>query len=138
MTDVPGVRPRVTYDRADAISAAWEAFRRRARKGRSWKGCENCPPARRDPNAELEVHHVISQRRLKRLARDKRLPRLRLLILLTDPRNTMLLCDRCHPGHESRMRRINSENVPQAAWEFARDLGLLDELLAEYPERRNT
>jgi len=132
MTEVPGVRRRVTYDRADIVAAAWEEFRKRARKGRSWKGCENCEPTRRDPKAEVFVHHVVSQRRLKRLARDRKLPEVRLLVLLTDPRDGMLVCDRCHQNHESRAEAIRRDNIPQPAWEFARELGLIDELLDEY------
>lgn len=102
------------------------------RGGAGWHGCEVCEPEKRDPNAWTEVHHVISQRRLKRYAQDNSLPTLRLLELLTDPRNSIVLCRPHHGNHTVRMNRIPLAKIPDAAWAFARELGLERELMQEY------
>ena len=113
----------------------WERFVKAARKmrgGAGWQGCEVCPPEERDPNAWTEIHHVISQQRLKKYARENSLPAMRLLEILTDPRNSIVLCKRHHGNHTVRMERIPMSAIPDAAWEFAKELGLEEELIEEY------
>ena len=112
---------------------AWQRFYDDARKMRkAWLGCEVCPPEKRDPNAWLEIHHVISQQRLKRLARDRKLPEMRKLDLLTDPRNSIVLCRECHHKHTIRHETLPLRSIPAAAWDFCRELGIKDELIKEY------
>jgi hypothetical protein len=130
--ETPGVRQRIPYDRADAVAAAWERYYKASRKGKSWKGCVVCPPERRDPNAQTEVHHPIEQQRLKTYAKDKGIGYLRLLRLLTDDRNSMLVCQTCHHGHTSGMNPLPRRALSQPAWDFAAELGLTDELMEGY------
>ena len=69
MNGTPGVRRR--EGPADAGRRSWDTFHKQARKrAKAWEGCEVCEESRRDPNAWTEVHHVISQKRLKKYARD--------------------------------------------------------------------
>lgn len=132
MMATPGVRRRDDTPK-DPRRAAWDRFYREARKmRRAWLGCEVCPPEERDPNAWLEIHHVISQQRLKRLARDRKMPEMRKLDLLTDPRNSIVLCRPCHHRHTVRNETLPLSSIPPAAWDFARELGLKDELIKEY------
>lgn len=128
----PGVR-KANDAPKDPVRAAWDRFYREARKmRRAWKGCEVCPPERRDPNAWLEIHHIISQRRIKRLAVDRKLPEMRKLDLLTDPRNSIVLCRECHHRHTVRHERLPVKAIPAPAWDFADELGLRGEVLEEY------
>jgi hypothetical protein len=128
------VRRRVEFDRPDAVSAAWESFWRRARRrARHWEGCEACPPERRDPGALVHVHHVIPQQRLKQYASEHHLDQRQLLELLTDARNGLVVCERCHHGDTSRMEPIRREAIHEEAWSFARDLGLEDYVKDRYP-----
>jgi len=132
MTETPGVR-KADNTPAEPSRAAWDRYYREAKKlRRSWKGCEVCPPAKRDPNAWLEIHHVISQRRLKRYSVERKLPEMRRLALLTDPRNSIVLCQACHHKHTVRHTPIPLITIPADAWDFAKELGLKDELIAEY------
>lgn len=131
----PGVR-RIEPP-SDPKRAAWDRFHNEARKLRKgWLGCEVCPPEKRDPEAITEVHHVISQRRLKLYAVENSLPDLRLLELLTDPRNSIVLCKECHSLHTLRFQRLPLSSIPKAAWDFATDQGLKDEMIAEYRSER--
>lgn len=115
-------------------SQMWNRFYREARsRGKHWKGCAACPPRERDPKAILQVHHVISQQRLKRLAKDQHLPPLERLRLLTDPRNSMLLCEDCHSAHTNRAKKLPRRAVSNRAWDFAFELDLIEELMDEYP-----
>lgn len=128
----PGVR-RTDRTPPDPVRAAWDRFYREAKKARkAWRGCEACPPERRDPNAWLEIHHVISQQRLKRYARERKLPAVRRLDLLTDPRNSIVLCKPCHHKHTVRHERLPLRVIPKPAWDFAKELGLKEELIEEY------
>ncbi len=128
----PGVR-KVNRTPKDPNRAAWDRFYREARKMRkAWQGCEVCPPEKRDPNAWLEVHHVISQRRIKRLAVERKIRETGRRDLLTDPRNSIVLCRQCHHEHTVSHRAIPLGAIPAAAWDFAKELGLKDELIAEY------
>lgn len=113
----------------------WNRFYREARKlGKHWKGCHACPPGKRDPKALLQVHHVVSQRRLKRLAKDRKMTPLELLRLLTDPRNSMLVCETCHDRHTLRHTPLPRSAISEAAWEFIYDWHLEEEIMKEYPE----
>lgn len=115
-------------------SQMWNRYYRVSRsRGKHWKGCAACPPRKRDPKVVVQVHHVISQQRLKRLAKDLKMSELDRLRLLTDPRNSMLVCDGCHEAHTRRMRRLPRRAVDSEAWEFAADWGLTEELMDEYP-----
>ena len=133
-SDTPGVR-RTDRTPKDATRAAWDRYYNEARK-RAWKGCQACPPEQRNPKAWLEVHHVISQQRLKRLAVERKLPSVRRLDLLTDPRNSIVLCKECHHKHTVRFERLPLAVIPAAAWDFARENGLKDELIKEYARER--
>jgi 5-methylcytosine-specific restriction endonuclease McrA len=128
----PGVR-KIDRTPTDPVRAAWDRFYRESRKMRkAWKGCEACPPEKRDPNAWLEIHHIISQRRLKRLAVERKLPQMRKLDLLTDPRNSIVLCRDCHHRHTVAHEAIALDAIPRPAWEFADELGLRGEVMGEY------
>lgn len=75
----------------------------------------------------VQRHHVIAAQHLRRWARSqewtkKERPR-RTQALLTDPRNLMAVCVACHMSHENYSRRMARAQVPDAAWEFARELG---------------
>lgn len=114
----------------------WNTYYRKARQmGKHWKGCAACPPNRRDPEALLQIHHVIEQRRLKRLAVDRKLTALERLRLLTDPRNSMLLCEGCHHRHTVKFQRLPRAAIADYAWDFIRELGLTEEAMADYPIR---
>lgn len=130
--EAPGVRQRVVFDRPDQKAAMWEAYYRDSRRGRSWKGCENCLPERADPEAHLDTHHVIEQQRLKTWAKDHGQSALATLRLITDPRNSMLVCGACHQGQTSRMRRIRLAAIRREAWDFIREVDLLDEVIEDY------
>lgn len=118
----------------DPWRRAWEIFAKLARKmrGAGWLGCEVCLPENRDPNGWTEIHHVISQQRLKRYAKENSLPAVRLVELLTDPRNSIVLCKEHHALHTLRAKRLPLSSIPAEAWEFAKELGLKEELIAEY------
>lgn len=128
----PGVRRIPEPD--DLTRRWWGRFVKAARRmrGAGWQGCEVCEEAERDPNAWTEVHHVIAQQRLKRYARENDLPAKSLLALLTDPRNSIVVCKRHHGNHTVRVEPIPMSAIPDAAWEFAKELGLEDEMLKEY------
>lgn len=135
---IKGFRPKAPAEREDAYSPdarsqMWGSFRREARAaGRSWQGCAVCPPERRDPNAELDVHHVIPQQKLKAVARDRKVTKLTLLRWLTDPRNAILVCPTCHLGDTTRMEPIPRIAIPEPAWEYADELGLAGLVLERY------
>lgn len=130
--ETPGVRAKPEPSQSESRKA-WQRFYDDSRRmRRAWLGCEVCPPERRDPNAWLEIHHVISQQRLKRLARDRKLPEMRKLDLLTDPRNSIVLCRECHHRHTVRNETLPLSSIPAAAWDFARELGIKNELVEEY------
>lgn len=139
-----GFRPKTlgekdTRQDPRAEAGMWERYFREARElGQHWKGCMACPPERRDPQAILQVHHVVSQQRVKRWCREQGWAKggLRELRALTDPRNSMLLDEGCHSGHTSGLRRLPRAAVPLYAWKFAVEKGLLDEVLDEYEEAR--
>jgi hypothetical protein len=132
----PGIRPRVRYERSDIISQLWENYRLEAlRLGHHWEGCHNCDPETRDPNVRLDVHHVVEQSRLKEIARREKWPRVRLLRVLTDPRDSMLVCPLCHHGHTSKNKRLWRESIRPYAWTFAAELGLTEEVRRNYPTR---
>lgn len=121
-----------------AESAAWSRFFRNAlSRGRNWEGCKACPPERRNPKAKIEVHHVVSQQRIKRWCRERGIAKgsLAELRLLTDDRNSVLVDEHCHYGHTYKLRPIPRDVIPDHAWEFIEELGLTAEILEEYPER---
>jgi hypothetical protein len=60
---------------------------------------------------------------------------MRLEELLTDPRNTIVLCKEHHHLHTVKMKPVPLRLIPRGAWEFAREIGLLDEMKGEYIER---
>lgn len=78
---------------------------------------------------------MISQQRLKRYVRERKLPKLRLHELLTDHRNSIVLCKTCHSRHTHRQETVRLEALPAAAWQFATELDLDQELIDEYRER---
>jgi hypothetical protein len=82
----------------------------------------------------VEAHHVVSQRFLRDLARERGLY---AAALLSDPRNRLVLCSgpfSCHARHEAAFRRVPRRLVPESAWEFASDLGLEWYVERFYPE----
>jgi hypothetical protein len=83
---------------------------RRAR-GRSELSGEPIPLLR-----ATNVHHIIRRESLRQAGLHKR---------INDPRNGMLLTEEEHAAHESGARRIPREKIPEGAWEFARELGLI-------------
>lgn len=136
MSEAPGVRKRGPK-RSDPVGAAWESYYNESKRlRRSWRGCEVCPPTQRDPNALTQVHHIISQRRLKRYALDEKLSQHERLNLLTDPRNSLVVCEKCHHLHTTALRPIPLSIIPKPAWEFVRQLGLVNELVEEYGQVR--
>lgn len=92
-------------------------------------------PHERDPGEITEVHHVIRQQDLKAIARDRKWPTLRLLRVLTDPRNSMIACPRCHHGDTGRMKPIYRESIRPYVWEFIDELGLRQIAFERYPPR---
>jgi len=78
-----------------------------------------------------DAHHVL----------DKRLLRARgLLHLVWDPRNGMFITAAVHGGHTSRMAPITRDKIPEAAWQFAREVGpwAVARLESDYPQRKDT
>lgn len=133
-----GFRPKTPAEREPynpkAESAAWTRYYREARRmGRAWLGCMACPPERRDPKAITEVHHVVSQRKLKDLYRH--LNPWKLLQILTDPRNSMILDESCHAAHidGTQTGRLPRRAIPSYAWDFAAEHGLTEHVKEEYP-----
>lgn len=128
------MRRRVHWDRADIVAQWWQRFHEESRRlGKHWEGCHNCTPEERDPNEPVDSHHVVSQADLKRIGRDRRWPKVRLLRVLTDPRNSMLVCARCHHQHTINFKPLRREALRPYAWDFARELGLVEKVRAEYP-----
>lgn len=101
-------------------------------KGKWWEGCHACPPDRKDPKALLQVHHVIEQQTLKRVAKDRKWSQFKLLTVLWDPRNSMLLDETCHHLHTVKSKRLPISAVSEAAWEFAAEYDLTDIIVREY------
>jgi hypothetical protein len=139
-----GFRPKTLGEKEEGYSptqerAEWNRFFRAALAlGRRWRGCQVCPPTKRDPNAKLEVHHVVSQQRLKRWCRERGIAKgsFEELKILTDERNTLLPCESCHWLHTYRGRPIPREAIPAHAWAFIDEKGLREEMEREYPPRR--
>lgn len=128
-----GIGPLVKWERPDQIAAMWERYYREARRiGKHWEGCHACPPEERDPNVKVDVHHVVDQQRLKELAGREKWPTLRLLRLLTDPRNSMLLCARCHHLQTVRLRKLPLRAIRPPAWDYIREHDFTDWVRANY------
>lgn len=68
--------------------------------------CAVCSKRRR-----TERHHVLRAQTVRREHGD-----------LSDPRNKIEICSRCHGRHTSGMERIKLAVLPDAAFEFAVDL----------------
>lgn len=132
----PGEKEQLHNFSPTAQSAEWSRFFREARRlGKHWDGCHACPPERRVPKGIVEVHHVVSQQRLKRWCRERGIQKgaLEELMILTDARNSMILCESCHYLHTYRGRPISRKVIRLHAWEFIRERGLEEEILEEYP-----
>ena len=72
----------------------------------------------------LQAHHALSRQRLRRLGLEH---------LFWDPRNAVAVCeDPCHRRHTSALDRIPLAALPQAALDFADELGLGYALEREY------
>lgn len=89
--------------------------------------CRDTPPTHREradygPDfAVVEAHHVIPRRTLKRLG---------LWSRRYDVQNGIGLCRRHHSLHEQAVRRVPRRLLPQAAWDFAREIdqvGMLED-----------
>lgn len=78
---------------------------------------------------------MVRQQDLKDIARKRKWPTLRLLRVQTDPRNSMIVCPRCHHGDTGRIMPIYRESIRPYAWEFVDELGLRDMVLQRYPTR---
>lgn len=88
--------------------------------------CESCGhrPYEWERKYELEVHHVVRQQVLRRMARDATLDP---VLVVWDPRWAMTLCvepapERCHQRHTLRVRRVPGTLVPPQAWIAAEEL----------------
>jgi hypothetical protein len=104
--------------------SAWEEWAAETRrKGR----CEVCGEAPA-PGDRLEGHHVLPQQKIKRIVGSVSLER------LTDLRNHLACCKRCHDGHTSRLRPIPRHVLSATAFEFAAELGLTWHVEKSYPE----
>lgn len=68
----------------------------------------------------LEGHHVVSQHRLKRIARARGVAP---ADLLWAPEVGLCVCERCHSHHELAFRRIPRRCLTEANLAFARALG---------------
>jgi hypothetical protein len=112
---------------------AWDRFWTESRKGKSWKGCEVCPPERRDPNALLEVHHTIRQQDIADRGKDLGWDDETLLRWLTDPRVGLLVCGTCHYGDTSRSNPIRRGALRPENFDYAKELDMLDYLDERYP-----
>lgn len=64
---------------------------------------------------DLEVHHIVPKRILKREGYADR---------LWDDRNALVLCRRCHERHELAVRRVPFDLLPPQVHDFAEELGL--------------
>jgi hypothetical protein len=87
-------------------------------------------------------HHVLAQTHLRKHARsecrpDKRAITNREAALIADKRNMVPMCFDCHMSHENWSKRLTREQVPESAWEFARELGewAVVRLENDYPRR---
>lgn len=101
--------------------AEWAAETRR--KGR----CEVCGGAP-EPGDRLEGHHVLPAAKIKRLVGRVSIP------LLTDLRNHLAVCHRCHARHTSRLEPIPRRVLSAAAFEFAAEVGLTWVIDKQYPD----
>lgn len=65
-------------------------------------------------------HHVLPRQVIRREGRSLGL---RVRVLLADPRNLVPMHFDCHLAHENWAPRLTREQVPERAWQFARELG---------------
>lgn len=73
---------------------------------------------------QWQAHHVLKQQWLKRRGQEKR---------LCDHELAILLCRRCHEGHESRFAPVALEKLPLRVLKSAQELGpWAEDLLRRY------
>lgn len=122
------VNPIVTpSEPLEAVMAAERAYRAQAsrafRRAISRKPCAVCQTT----NLPRDPHHLISQQHLRSYVRSLRLPEMEarklLRRLLSDVRGSLALCRPCHARLERRFTLLTYEQIPIAAWAFARELG---------------
>jgi len=102
-------------------SDAWAGWAAETlRKGR----CEACGAA----SIRLEGHHVLPQSKIKRVMGSVAITQ------LTDLRNHLAVCIRCHARHTSRLEPIPRSALSADAWVFAEELGLTWHVEKSYPD----
>ena len=129
-----GLRP-IQGDPDYEAQAAWKQWARTV-------GCQVCPHRGGVCDGDVEGHHVVPQRVLKRHVRnlvftgqlEEADAMLYLRRLLWDTRNCMLACYRAHRRHENRHQPIDYHLLPPAALQFAEELHMLGVLRQHYPE----
>lgn len=83
----------------------------------------------------IRGHHALRQQVIKREANRLGLFGENLIRALWDRRNRMPVCDPCHEGHHgSPPVRIPLSCVPESAYDFADELGLIGELERDYAQ----
>lgn len=95
--------------------SAKELKRKEWRDGIEGQACAAC-----GSHVNVQAHHIIARAEL----RDRG-----LLHLVWDTRNRLPLCaepapNRCHDRHTCAFKRVPLAILPEAAWEFAREIGL--------------
>ncbi len=88
------------------------------------------PRTKRNPCVEcgvlynIEAHHIIAKQTIKKTAKTEGWDWDREQEAIWDNRNGIPLCSECHQRHEVAFKRVSRSNVPDAAVEFAAELGL--------------
>lgn len=104
-------------------------------------GCKVCRWLGRECEGVVQAHHVLRSQFIRDYIEEQvllgRLSRLECehleRTLLWDLRNGLAVCYRTHRRHHNRIEPIPRQFVPQAAWEFAEEIGLARRLEADYP-----
>jgi hypothetical protein len=79
---------------------------------------------------KLDAHHVVPKQKLKRICKSRRLDPVKVV---WDVRNRVWVCQQpCHAEHTNAKRRIPRSRLSAAAYEFAREYGVLYVIDREY------
>lgn len=109
--------------------AAQEAFSRGIRK----KRCVRCNRAA--PGVVIRAHHVLRRGVIERELRSRGATERQIVSAAWDTRNRLPVCDQCHERHHKKSHKLRiSEVIKHApkAIQLARELDLLDKLMADY------